>query len=204
MFDLRRTWTSARIRSMEHIDNGQKFCVRQSILDTGFAGPEQKCLRRWSCVISPFDWRLGRMRDCISNGSVFHLFVATLLTQRGAVAETSSLSPTRSQRRRRLLARMWPQEWNLQCRWGGPTAAPLCCKQGDSGNECTGDIGGPAGGIFGWGGQHQCVAAQSLPRSRTLLAALSSFRGRESSGFAPELRWRKQKCCAFSRRGLCF
>ena len=125
LFDLRRTWTSARIRSMEHIDNGQKFCVRQSTWDTGFAGPEQKCLRRWSCVISPFDWRLGRMRDCISNGKVFHLFVATLLTQRGAVAETSSLSPTRSQRRRRLLARMWPQEWNLQCRWGVPDCRAL-------------------------------------------------------------------------------
>ena len=65
------------------------------------------------------------MKDRISNGSVFRLFVATLLTQRGAVAETSSLSPTRSQRRRRLLARMWPQEWNLQCRWGVPDCRAL-------------------------------------------------------------------------------
>ena len=125
MFDLRRSWSSARIRSMEHIDNGQKFCVRQSTWDTGFAGPGQKCLRRWSCVTNPFDWRLGRIKECILNGSVFHVFVATLLTQRGAVAETSSLSPTRSQRRRRLLARMWPQEWNLQCRWGVPDCHAL-------------------------------------------------------------------------------
>ena len=66
------------------------------------------------------------MKDRISNGSVFRLFVATLLTQRGAVAETSSLSPTRySRTRRQLLARMWPQEWNLQCRWGVPDCRAL-------------------------------------------------------------------------------
>ena len=66
------------------------------------------------------------MRDCISNGSVFHLFVATLLTQRGAVAETSSLSPTRySRTRRQLLERMWQEEWNLQYRWGVPDCHAL-------------------------------------------------------------------------------
>ena len=56
------------------------------------------------------------MKECILNGSVFHVFVATLLTQRGAVAETSSLSPTRySRTRRELLVRMWPNAWNLPC-----------------------------------------------------------------------------------------
>ena len=55
------------------------------------------------------------MKECSLNGSVFHVFVATLLTQRGAVAETSSLSPTRSRNRGGLLAEMWPNEWNLPC-----------------------------------------------------------------------------------------
>ena len=66
------------------------------------------------------------MKECILNGSVLYVFVATLLTQRGAVAETSSLSPTRySRTRRQLLVRMWQEEWNLQCRWGVPDCHAL-------------------------------------------------------------------------------
>ena len=53
------------------------------------------------------------MKECILNGSVLYVFVATLLTQRGAVAETSSSSPTRSRNRGGLLVQMWPNEWAM-------------------------------------------------------------------------------------------
>ena len=184
MFDLRRSWSSARIRSMEHIDNGQKFCVRQSTWDTGFAGPGQKCLRRWSCVTNPVGWRLGRMKDRISNGSVYmylwrHYLRSAVQWPRPRPCPRPGLGPGDN---------CWyacgRRSGTCNVDGGCPTATPLCCKQGDSENECTGDIGGPAGGLFGIGGQHQCVAPSSLPCSRTLLAALSSFRGRESSDFA--------------------
>ena len=67
------------------------------------------------------------MKECILNGSVLHLFVATLLTQRGAVGETSSLSPTRSSRRKCLLLERLSDDWYVRAyrSWGVPRYGAL-------------------------------------------------------------------------------